>query len=246
MVLAMHLWRGMRLLMFAPLLAACATSPIVMATPPPAAAADPTARPAAYACGDTVLNDQATSGGEPLTLAMPCWDYQDEAEHAVAPPVVAQASAIQRRTAADSEIQAIKGLAESEIAACAHIPQREREHSPFSHRRSIAEVMPLFEAGKLRGAKVVFKPVPGLSADWLREDIACHQAHVAVLGSVPDAMAQDPTLVQNAEVTVIDEGDHLMVVVHTDSPDQAAVALAKAQGKGPVGSIAEETAPAVK
>ena len=205
--------------------ASCATSPLGAPVPP--GYADPGNAPVAYSCGDTVLADQATSGGQPLTTFMPCWDYQDEAEHdhlVMAPGAP---------TDAGTERQAANGLVESEIAACAHIPVRERDHSPFAHRRSIAQVVPYFESGVLHGVRVVFKPVVALSAAWMRADIACHQAHVAVLGAIPESLRQDPTLVDTAEVTVSDAGGHLTVLVRSDSADQAALALAKALGQGP-------------
>lgn len=190
------------------------------------------AAPIGYACGDTVLNDQLTTGGLRVTNYMPCWDYEDEAEHAHA------LTAVQQRTEATAEREAAKGLVETEIAACAHIPEAEREHSPFAHRRSIQEVTPYFENGVLRGARVVFKPVYGLTADWMKQDIRCHQAHVAALGQVPDPMQQDPTLVKGADVTVMQIGGRVVVVVKAEAADQAALALAKAQGKGPTASVA--------
>jgi hypothetical protein len=45
-----------------------ANSGVVGATPENSAGKTPPA----YACGDTVLNDQATSGGEQLTHSVPC------------------------------------------------------------------------------------------------------------------------------------------------------------------------------
>ncbi len=118
------------------------------------------------------------------------------------------------------------------------IPPSERDHSPFSHRRSISEVIPHFEDGVLRGVRIVFKPVGALTADWMRHDIACQQAHVAALGRIPASLAQDPTLVPNALVSVADVGGHIVVVVRSDSPRRAAIALAKARGLGPSDTLA--------
>ena len=216
------------------------------------------AAPVGDACGDTVLNDQLTTGGLQVTNYVPCWDTQDEAafDHvdstpahgptpvpasAPAQPPIARSPVVP--PTASAERQAVRALPETEIAACGTIPKREREHSPFGHRRSIAKVTPYYETGTLRGVRVDFKPVVSLTAAWLRQDIACHQAHVAVIGDIPDTMRQDPTLVLGAEITVSDANGHLSVLVRAEAPDQAARALAMAQGTGPSASVAEGAAP---
>ncbi len=215
------------------------------------------AAPVGDACGDTVLNDQLTTGGYQVTSYIPCWDTQDEADldhvdstPARGPSPVPTSAPAQLPGArspvvpptASAERQAVRALPETEIVACGTIPRREREHSAFGHRRSIAKVTPYYETGTLRGVRVDFKPVVSLTAAWLRQDIACHQAHVAVIGEIPATMRQDPTLVLGAEITVSDANGHLSVLVRAEAPDQAARALAMAQGMGPSASVAEGAA----
>jgi len=40
-------------------------------------------------------------------------------------------------------------------------------------------VIPHREAGQLRGVRIVFNPIGGMTADWLRRDIECQRARWA-------------------------------------------------------------------
>jgi hypothetical protein len=178
-----------------------------------------------YSCGDRVLSDQTMSGGQPIVQATPCWNVEQESvQHH-------RDMAARERAQARTERREATRLVEKSVAACAGIPEAEREHSPFAHRKDISEVLPHVVGGQLRGVRVVFKPVGALTADWLERDIACHRAEVAVLGEVPESLADDPTLLDGATVTVGHEGDRLTVLVETESPDLAEIALAQAEGK---------------
>lgn len=187
--------------------------------------------PVNYTCNNPLDTPMPTSATQ-VTRYQPCWDYRDEVG-------AHQVAAMEEHDMAEAERRAAKELVVAERAACANVPEHERDHSAFSHRRSISEVIPHFEDGVLRGVRIVFKPVAALDADWLRRDIACQQAHVAVLGRVPASLAQDPTLVRNAEVSVSDVGGRVVVVVRTDE-NQARLALAKARGLGPSATTAAE------
>jgi hypothetical protein len=172
--------------------------------------------PPTYACGDTVLADQTTSGGERLDLAMPCFDVTDE-------------TAIHQRVGADPaplphDGQLAANLAETELHSCHGIPEHEREHSPFAHRRSIAEVAP-----RRDGVAITFKPVAGLTAAWLERDIQCHQARFTALGQPAGYLPDDPTLVIGAHVTVTEIDHRLVVVVETPDADAAQLALQRAR-----------------
>lgn len=178
-----------------------------------------------FQCGDTVLNDQLTTGGLRVTSWMPCWNAEEEvAQHR-------RFVAEQEREAARRDRHAAAQLAETEASACATIPEREREHSAFAHAKEIAAVMPLYAAGgEPRGVKVVFAPVRGLHADWIRADIACQRARWATFGQDPKLVPHDPTLVAGAHIAVAEVQDHVEVTVTTDTPDQATIAIARAQG----------------
>ncbi len=180
--------------------------------------------PGSLACPDLTLNDQLTTGGfGRVTNWQPCWDVNEEAgmRHRYA--------AETERRAAQHDRQGAARLAEAEVAACVGIPEGEREHSVFAHRQEIAEVLPHREAGQVRGAWIVFKPVPGVTASWVRRDIQCQRARWVLHGKPP--VADDPTLVPGAQIQVFDRGDHVDVLVQTDTIDAGELALARARGQ---------------
>jgi hypothetical protein len=65
------------------------------------------------------------------------------------------------------------------------------EHSPFAHRQEIAEIIPHRERGQIRGVRIVFKPVVGLSPAWMEQAIACHRARFERLGEPPTYLADE-------------------------------------------------------
>lgn len=175
-----------------------------------------------YTCGDPVLVDQVTSGGEELTTSVPCWDTDEETEHAA-------------REAGDVELVRAQATYRGELAAaqlvhCKGIPERELTHSPLAHRKSIEEVIPHRSGPEVAGARIVFKPVPGLTASWMKKAIACHQARHAALGRPASYLPEDPTLVEGADVRVTQNGNRIEVLVTTPEPAQARVALERANG----------------
>lgn len=177
-----------------------------------------------FACGDMALNDQLTTGGLRVTTWQPCADIEADASghHALL--------AAEERERARHDRHGAEKLVQAEIAACGTLTKREQEHSPFAHRRAIAEVIPHREAGELRGVRVVFKPIAGLTADWVKRSIACQQAHWALVGRDPKVAPDDPTLVDGAKVEVSDRGGRVEVLV-TAPAEQAEIALARAQGE---------------
>lgn len=181
----------------------------------------PTSGVRSYQCGDAVLNDQITTGNERLTTFIPCWDMEEEAEHArqnrVPDPEIARARETHRGE-----------LAAAELVHCKGIPERELTHSPFSHRRSIAEVIPHRREGEIKGVRIQFRPVPGLTAAWMRKAIACHQARYASLGRPPGYLPEDPTLVEGAEVRVIEHAGAVQVFVTTPEATAGRIAFERA------------------
>lgn len=180
-----------------------------------------------YQCGDINLDEELTSGGKPLVRfgahSVPCWNPAEE----YAQRQRLAAERLHRR--AQGERHAAASLIEAEIEACRGISPAEVEHSPFAHRREIAEVIPHRERGKVRGVRIVFKPVVGLSPAWMEQAIACHRARFERLGEPPSYLADDPTLVSGAVTTVSLHRDHLEVLVETRDDVAAHVALGRAQ-----------------
>ncbi len=179
--------------------------------------------PASFSCGDPVLNDQLTTGGTKVTTWQPCFDVAEERAMDL------RYAAEHERQAARQHRRAAAALVRGELAACRGIPERERDHSVFAHRSAIADVIPHREAGQVLGVWIVFKPVVGFTADWLRRDIACQRARWAVLGSPSNMAAADPTLVPGSTAQVFDRKNHLEVLVTTDSTDAGEMALARAR-----------------
>lgn len=176
-----------------------------------------------YQCGDTVMSDQTTSGGERLVQAMPCWDTNEElASHH-------RYLAQREDRAADTDRREANQLVAAENTACRGLAPQELEHSPFSHRREIAEVIPHRDGGQIRGVRIIFKPVPGLTAAWMRQAVACHRARFERLGEVATYMPDDPTLVAGATTNVEMHSGHLEVTVEVRDDVQAAVALDRAE-----------------
>jgi hypothetical protein len=186
--------------------------------------------PEDYQCGDVDMSDQLTSGGKPLIpfqggwgRSVPCWNPAEE--HAQRQRLAAD----RERRRAQEQRRGAADLVEAEIAACYGISPAEIEHSPFAHRQEIAEVIPHRERGEIRGVRIVFRPVLGLSPAWMEHAIACHRARFERLGEPADYLADDPTLVPGAAATVSLHAGHLEVLVETRDDVSAHVALGRAQ-----------------
>ena len=169
-----------------------------------------------------MLNDQAVSGGERLTTMVPCWDMAEEAEHA-------------RRDHESSESDELRArepdrgaLAAASLVHCKGIPERELTHSPFAHKKAIAEVIPHRREGELHGVRIVFRDVPGLTADWMRQAIECHRARHESLGRPAGYMPEDPALVDGAEVRVTQSGNVIQVFILTPEPVAGRLAFERA------------------
>jgi hypothetical protein len=176
-----------------------------------------------YQCGNTVMSDQSTSGGERLVQSTPCWDPAEEyaSRH--------EDIADREQRLANNERRDANALVETELAACRGISPRDLERSPFSHRKAIAEVIPHRETGTVRGVHIVFKPVPGLTATWMRQAIACHRARFARMGEPAGYLPEDPTLVGNSTTTVELRNGRIEVRIDSRDDVSATVALERAQ-----------------
>jgi len=176
-----------------------------------------------YACGDRALTDQVTSGGERVTTWVPCWNTDRDASAAhLAEAERLRAEARQHRAIARS-------LMDIERMFCAGFPEDELTHTPLYHRSDIAAVVPLREDGRLIGARVTFKAVPGLTPGYLRHALLCHRARMATLGYPATYMAYDPTMLVDTRVSVDDRGGPIEVTVRGDDDLAAALVWSRAQ-----------------
>ena len=178
-----------------------------------------------YQCGDVNLYDQLTSAGKPIVPVRrrPCWNPAAEIAERE------RVAAIREEHRAREERRTAASLALAELAACRGISPEELEHSPFAHRTAIAEVIPHREGGAVRGVRIVFHPVPGLTVAWMQQAIACHRARFERLGEPPTYLPDDPTLVRGAIATVSLHNGHIEVLVESRDDVGAHVALDRAQ-----------------
>jgi hypothetical protein len=186
------------------------------------AVAEATAGPTSYSCGDT-MHEQSTTGTERVSTWNPCWDIEEEtaARHR-------GAEAAQRYSANLAQGKA-DALVQAQLVHCKGIPEHELAHSPFAHRKAIREVTAHRSGGEIRGVRVLFKDIPGLTADYLRSAIACHRARYETLGRPAQYLPEDPTLFQGAEVVVSQRQNGIEVLITADDPTVGRIALDRAQ-----------------
>lgn len=152
------------------------------------------------------VSDVSTSGGEPLTR--PRWTSS------LAPTMQQQMKADSlRREAAEHRTMA-KNLLAAERRACQGLSQEDIDRGPFFYQRDIARVEPIkTREGEIKGARIEFASVPGLTVHWMERAIECAQARAAVLGYPRDYMRESPLMIPGVEATVQMKGTHVEVIM---------------------------------
>jgi hypothetical protein len=131
----------------------------------------------------------------------------------------------QHRELAAEHRAALEALRSAEASACAGIDEEDRDMSPFAHREDIRAVSPLREEVKTgkatsyrtAGATVVFRAVPGMTAEWLQRLVDCHLARNSTIGH-PTAMADMPycpLTLRGAQASVRSVGDGFAVTIRS-------------------------------
>jgi hypothetical protein len=148
----------------------------------------------------------------------------------------------QKRQAADQQAPSA-ALRAAEAGACAGIATADRDMSPFEHRESIVSVAPLVlsesdarantPAERLLGARIKFRALPGLTAEWLQRVVNCHLARNAVLGHIEPRMADCPLVPAGVEARVSSAGDGFEIAVRANHPAIAREVLSRAQRLAP-------------
>jgi len=168
---------------------------------------------------EAVLMPACSAGAaRPSPDAGPCWTSlaHRSAEHL-------RVAAEHRRRAAPIRA-ALPSLRDAEARACAGTSEYDREVSLFDHREDIVRIDDMWEGGKaLRarrelGAVVAFRPLPGMSREWLQRVVDCHIARSAVLGGDVPWMPECPLALQNVHTRVIRTGDGFEVEIRSDDP----------------------------
>lgn len=109
-------------------------------------------------------------------------------------------------TLAEEHADAAKRLRDEERTACYGVADADRDMGPFGRADSVTGVevvrdRGVFPKGPLQpvGVSVYLRADSGMTQQWLGRIVACHLAHVAVMGQPAHP---SPLAVPNAEVTV--------------------------------------------
>jgi hypothetical protein len=174
-------------------------------------------------CGDRALAAQASSGGAPLTPRPPCWTTESDAitRHRTA--------AAHLRADARTHRAVARQLMGAARDACESLPEGELATSPFSHRDDIRTVEAVVEGDRVRGARIVFARVDGLTAAWLERSLACHQALAAAGGYDVTYMPHCPAAVAGAHIEAEDSLLGPVVVISADDPATALAIYGRAE-----------------
>jgi hypothetical protein len=106
----------------------------------------------------------------------------------VNPTAAHLADAERHRLLAAEHRAASQALRDAEARACVGLADADRDMSPFAHREDIASVQPVTTksgggksgpSGRMTGAVVALRAVPGMTAQWLQRVIDCHVARIA-------------------------------------------------------------------
>jgi hypothetical protein len=174
-------------------------------------------------CFDQPLEGVTYSGGEELDVPRPCWSSL------VNPSKTLRGKAERHRIAAAEHRANAAALLDAERESCRGLGQDEIAQSPFAQRDDIGSVQPLREGQALRGVAIAFRRVPGLTAAWMRQSLACHAARAAVLGYPTTFMAFSPLALPDVAVGVAETADAIVVTLRSDRDEIAAAALGRAQ-----------------
>jgi hypothetical protein len=124
--------------------------------------------------------------------------------------------------------------ADSEKAACAEVPDADRDLGPFAHREHIDRVEEVREKlfpkapPQLVGAAVYVRATPGVTEQWLGRVIECHLAHRATLGTLATDRAASP-FAENAQVAVSSTPTSFRVAITSPDIEVARSVVAKAE-----------------
>ena len=128
----------------------------------------------------------------------------------------------EHREMAERHRAAAAALVQAEAKACTGIDELDRDMSPFAHREDTERAYQLQETtvdaqGRYQlvtvGAEVVFRPVPGLTVEWLQRLVDCHLARNAALGHDVPEMEYCPLVPKGVSATVTAAGDGFVVKI---------------------------------
>ena len=151
------------------------------------------------------------SGGERIPVMKPCWTGAEQNASYL------RAASAHREAAADHREWAQK-LVDAELEFCQELGEIERSTSPFVRGPDILSVEAYNEGKTLRGARVTFRKVSGLSKDFLIKSIKCHQARAATLGYSRDFMPHCPLALAHTGTSVTENANTVVVTLRSEDP----------------------------
>jgi hypothetical protein len=188
------------------------------------AAAERTARAgdprAPIECLDRPLAGMVYDGPEPIRVMRPCWSSESGTAYHEREARLLSAHAAEHRGTAHR-------LRDAEKNACTGLGEEELSHSPFYHVEDILRAEALRAEGRIAGARVVFRKVPGLTRDWLTRAVHCHQARAAVMGYSTSFMGYCPLMLQDVSASVVELPDGFAVELRSRDEMTAAAALGR-------------------
>jgi hypothetical protein len=182
-----------------------------------------------------------TAGSPALASHGPCWKSR------VNPTEEHERAAERHRQIAAEHRAASQALRAAEAQACVGIEPDDRDISPFDRCEDIVSVRPLTETSgggfnppsglgpqkapitRKVGAVVVFRAVPGMTAEGLQQLVDCHLARNAALGHVAPEMPECPLVPRGVEARVTSTGDGFAVSIRSDDPETAREILRRAE-----------------
>jgi hypothetical protein len=142
----------------------------------------------------------------------------------------AQQSADPTGATPTEHLDAAKHLRAAEQAACAEVPETERDQGPFARRDRIVALEEVRDRRfpkwppQLFGVALTLRATPGMTEEWLGRLIQCHVAHYAVVG-VASSPEPSPLLVSGAVIRVSSTGLGFRVSITSSDMDVAREAL---------------------
>ena len=173
-------------------------------------------------CIDDPLAGVTYIGTEPYKVMRPCWtggessseQHRKEAER-------------HREAAAASRARAA-ALVAAEGRSCGGLGEAEISRSPLTHADDVVRVDEWRDGDTLVGARMVLRRVRGLTPEWLRSSLVCHQSRAAALGYPVDFMSDCPNTLPNTSVEVEDVRDGIEVRIRANDDLTAAAILGRA------------------
>jgi hypothetical protein len=151
-----------------------------------------------------------------------CW------ESVVNPTQAQLGQARLHELAADEHRARSQALRSAEARACSGLPAADLAESPFAHRGDIVGVSPL-----PRGALVVFKHVPTLTAEHLQKIIDCHIARNDALGHDVPEMSYCPLVPRDVTANVTPVQDGFAVTIESTDDQSVREVRARAEALKP-------------